>query len=64
MVVLSNWQITKAKQPDPADYRFDLDQALSSVVGLRTVVPEDAFTAETLGTERAGSGVISARALC
>jgi S1-C subfamily serine protease len=58
MVVLSNWQITKAKQPDPADYPFDLDYVLSSLVGLRTVVPEDAFTAETLGTERAGSGVI------
>jgi S1-C subfamily serine protease len=58
MVVLANWQITKAKQPDPADYSFDLDTALSSVVGIRTLIPSDAFTAETLGTERAGSGVV------
>lgn len=58
MVVLSNWQITKAKQPNPSDYTFDLDHALSSVVSIRTVIPDDAFTAETLGTERAGSGVV------
>ena len=57
MVVLSDWRIIKARQPDPSDYTYDLDRALSAVVGLRTVIPEDAFTAETLGTERAGSGV-------
>jgi S1-C subfamily serine protease len=28
------------------------------VVGLRAIVPSDAFTAETLGTERAGNGVM------
>ena len=44
-------------QPRPADYAFDLDAALSSVVGLRADVPGDAFTAGTLGTERAGNGV-------
>jgi len=27
-------------------------------VGLKTYVPADAFTANTLGTERAGSGVV------
>ena len=27
------------------------------MVGLRTIIPPDAFTAETLGTERAGNGV-------
>ena len=45
-------------QPDPADYGFDLVRALTSVVGIRSYVPVDAFTAGTLGTERAGSGVI------
>ena len=28
------------------------------MVGLRAIVPDDAFTAETLGTERAGNGVL------
>lgn len=45
-------------QPKPQDYDFDLEQALASVVNLRALVPADAFTAETLGTERAGHGVV------
>ncbi|MDE2199068.1 MAG: serine protease [Rhodospirillales bacterium] len=52
------WHIPPNLQPDPADYKFDLDRALRSVVGLRANVPEDAFTAETLGTERTGNGVV------
>ena len=38
----------------PGDYSFDLDRVLSSVVGLHSIIPPDAFSAETLGTERAG----------
>ena len=45
-------------QPSPENYEFDLDRALTAVVGLRTLVPADAFTAETLGTERLGHGVL------
>ena len=45
-------------QPDPADYGFDLVRALTAVVGIKSYVPVDAFTAGTLGTERAGSGVV------
>ena len=45
-------------RPKPEDYGYDLDAALSAVVGVRTIVPSDAFTAETLGTERAGNGVL------
>ncbi len=53
-----DWEIPPELQPDPDDYSFDLDRALESVVGLSSVVPADAFTAGTLGTERAGSGVV------
>lgn len=42
----------------PADVSFDLDRALSSVVALRTEVPDDAYTAGSLGTERGGNGVV------
>ena len=49
--------IPPALHPKPGDYRFDLEQALRSVVALRSTVPDDAFTASTLGTERAGSAV-------
>lgn len=44
-------------QPKPSEYSFDLETVLTSVVGLRATVPDDAFTADTLGTERAGSAV-------
>lgn len=45
-------------QPKPEDYDYDLDRVLGAVVGVRTTIPADAFTAETLGTERAGHGAI------
>jgi len=55
---VSNWKIPASVQPKPQDYGYDLEQALGAVVGLRTIIPADAFTAETLGTERAGNGVL------
>ena len=45
-------------QPKPEDYDYELDQALSATVGIKSIVPEDAFTAATLGTERHGNGVL------
>ena len=47
-------------QPDPADVAFDLGRTLSSVVSLRAEIPDDAFTAGSLGTERRGHGVVIA----
>jgi len=58
MPSLSDWKIPKDEQPSSADYAFDLEAAMSAVVGLRAMVPADAFTAQTLGTERAGNGVL------
>ncbi len=49
--------IPPSLQPKAAEYSFDLETVLTSVVGLRATVPDDAFTADTLGTERAGSAV-------
>jgi S1-C subfamily serine protease len=57
MPSLSDWKIPAAAQPKADDYSYDLEHTLSSVVGLHTTIPADAFTAETLGTERAGNGV-------
>jgi len=54
----ANWEISSSVRPRPEDYGFDLERALASVVSLRTVVPDDAFTADVLGTERAGNGVL------
>ena len=54
----SPWEVPSPNQPKPEELAFDLDHALESIVALRSAVPEDAFTASILGTERAGSGVV------
>jgi S1-C subfamily serine protease len=54
----SDWEMPQAFQPKPENYSYDLEAALTSMVGLRALVPADAFTAETLGTERTGNGVL------
>ena len=53
-----NWAFPAILQPSPDEARFDLGAALDSVVLLRAKIPEDAFTASILGTERAGNGVV------
>jgi S1-C subfamily serine protease len=58
MSASNEWSIPEDMQPDPADLDFDLDPVLDAVVSLRAQVPDDAFTAQTLGTERGGNGVV------
>lgn len=58
MAALTEWKVPQAVQPRAEDFGFDLDRALSAVVGLHAIIPADAFTADTLGTERAGNGVV------
>ena len=45
-------------QPRQDDFSFDVDRAVAGIVGLKAIVPENAFTAQTLGTERAGHGIV------
>jgi S1-C subfamily serine protease len=54
----TEWSIPNELQPRAQDWEFDLESALSAVVALRSNIPEDAFTASILGTERGGSGVV------
>jgi S1-C subfamily serine protease len=58
MPSLTEWKVPPAYQPRASDYSFDLDRVLSSVIGLHSIIPPDAFSAENLGTERAGNGVL------
>jgi S1-C subfamily serine protease len=58
MASLLEWNVPASAQPRAQDYSYDLEHVLSSVVGLHAIIPSDAFTAETLGTERAGNGVL------
>src|ERR1700704_5214454 len=58
MPSLTEWKVPLASQPRAGDYSFDLDRVLASVVGLHSIIPPDASSADTLGTERAGNGVL------
>src|SRR5256885_9322946 len=58
MPALPDYKVSPTVQPKPEDYGYDLDRALASVMGLHAIIPNDAFTAETLGTERAGNAVL------
>src|SRR5258708_4227553 len=53
-----DWEIPTELQPKSEDVGVDRDETLTGILGLQATIPEDAFTATTLGTERAGSGVL------
>ena len=50
--------MTEAAEQPELDFDFDVDAMLSSLVSVRSLVPDDALTAPVLGTERMGSGVV------
>src|ERR1035438_3380129 len=58
MAALTEWKVPLSAQPRAEDYSYDLERALSSGVCLHSIIPPDGFTAETLGAERAGNGVL------
>ncbi|MBI1776017.1 MAG: serine protease [Proteobacteria bacterium] len=58
MAPKEDWVIPPPLRPNPKQFGFDVGLALTSVVGLRSEIPEDAFTAGTLGTLREGNGVV------
>jgi S1-C subfamily serine protease len=56
-LIVEDWK-RAIVQPKPEDYDYELDDALGAVVGIRALVPPDAFTADILGTERVGHGAL------
>lgn len=52
------YEVEPRMRPDAEDCAFDLDHTLSAVVALQARIPDDAFTATTLGTERVGNGTV------
>jgi S1-C subfamily serine protease len=64
MAESQEWAAPESLQPAAGELRFDLSRALDAMVQLRATIPDDAFTAGILGTERSGYGaVISASGL-
>ena len=55
---MESYKIAPALQPDPGTCAFELDATLSSMVALQTKVPDNAYTVQALGAERAGHGVV------
>lgn len=53
-----DWEFPESARPKAEELGYDLDRALSSVLALRSEIPEDAYTAAFLGTERGGNGVV------
>jgi S1-C subfamily serine protease len=51
------WAFPAELQPSQSELRFDLQRVLDAVVMLHAEVPDDAFTAGILGTERVGNAV-------
>jgi S1-C subfamily serine protease len=52
------YEVAASMRPTAQAYAFDLETAISAVVALESRIPEDAFTAETLQTERLGNGAV------
>lgn len=52
------WSFPSQMQPAPAELDFDLSPALGAVVRLSSRIPDDGYTAQILGTERSGNGVV------
>ncbi len=58
MTGIGEWEFPAPAQPKAEEVAFELDRTLSSVVSLRSEIPDDAFTASVLGTERGGNGIV------
>jgi S1-C subfamily serine protease len=58
MAKQEQWALPPELRPDPLTLGFDFARASQSLVQLRSEVPADAYTADALGTERLGHGVI------
>jgi len=52
------FEVEEKLRPSTQGQAFDLEHALASVVVLHARVPDDAFTAHTLGVERLGNGIV------
>jgi S1-C subfamily serine protease len=58
MTETSNWAFPPRLQPRPEELRFDLEATLRSVVLVHAKIPDEAFTASILDTERIGHGTV------
>src|SRR5271170_6025393 len=53
-----DWEIPARARPKPQDFGMDLERTLSAVLSLHARIPEEAFTASVLGTDRSGNAIV------
>jgi S1-C subfamily serine protease len=53
-----DWEIPARARPKAQDFGIDLDRTLSGVLSLHARIPDEAFTASVLGTDRSGNGIV------
>jgi len=53
-----DWEFPENLRPKSNSCEFSLTDKLDAVVKIRSMIPDEAFTADILGTERLGSGVV------
>lgn len=53
-----NWAFPESHQPSSEEADFELPVAFDAMFRIRAEIPENAFTAGSLGTERTGNGVL------
>jgi S1-C subfamily serine protease len=58
MTETSNWAFPPRLQPQQEELSFDLEGAMRSIVLVHAEIPDEAFTASILGTERIGHGTV------
>jgi S1-C subfamily serine protease len=58
MASTEHWAFPPSLQPAADELAFELPAVLDAIVALRAEIPEDAFTASILGTERTGNGIV------
>lgn len=54
----TDWSFPESLQPPAQGLPFDLEAALDAMVAIRAEIPDNAFTAGVLGTDRGGNGVV------
>ncbi len=54
----TSWALPPEVRPDPDRLGFDVEEALNAMVWLSVRVPDEAYTAPLLGTERIGNGCV------
>lgn len=58
MPEVHDWEFPEGLRPRPDNFNYDIESRLGALLSVSAEVPEDAFTAGTLGMEREGNAIL------